>query len=65
MVRSCMRGVYDRGWDALRSRSRTTRCCLPRPSKRVGPTEEDFAADWPACTYPCQRFAHLLADIGA
>ena len=40
MVHACMRGVCDRGWTAACSRCRAPQCCLPRPSKRVGSTEQ-------------------------
>jgi hypothetical protein len=32
-----------------------------RPPYDVGTRESSFAAQWPACSYPCQRFAPGLA----
>jgi hypothetical protein len=31
----------------------------------VGILNESFAAQRPACTFPCQRFADILADVRA
>jgi len=33
--------------------------------QRPRPEEVDFAAQWLACVYPCQRFTYVLTDIGA
>jgi hypothetical protein len=32
-----------------------------RPAYGVGTRESSFAAQWPACSFPCQRFAPGLA----
>src|SRR5439155_21777626 len=69
-VHPCMRGVFDRAGSWNASRSRRPRCGLPRLSTASAPRStrclrsgvRDFAAQYPACTYPCQRFALVLAD---
>ena len=70
---SRMHGVSDRAGSALASPMRQTRCGQ-RPSLQNLGTPNNlhlsaqgmyFAAQYPACAYPCQRFAHTLANAHA
>ena len=39
----------------------TRRCCLPLKTTASAPRRGDFAAQYPACPFPCQRFTSALA----
>jgi len=60
-----MLGVFDR------ARSATPRLCgvvgvAFHSEKSLGTWEvKSFAAQYPACMYPCQRFEHVLAAVSA
>src|SRR2546427_4349365 len=72
-VHPYMRGVFDRAGSWTASRSRRPRCGLPRLSTASAPRStrrfcsgvRDFAAQYPACTCPCQRFTSALTGDGA
>ena len=59
----CMHGVSDRAGLRRVSRYRRAGCGLP-PSSTASASRSEvaFAAQYPACTFPCQRFAPALAD---
>jgi hypothetical protein len=38
---------------------------LPLVGTRSAHRSDDFGAQWLACVFPCQRFTHDLAAIGA
>jgi len=58
-------GVFDHAEPVHRSQSRDGPCCLPTLIRRQHSRELSFAAQWPACTIPCRRFAAALADDNA
>jgi hypothetical protein len=57
-VRPRMHGVSDRAGSRCALRWRRIGCGLPPSYTASAPrTEMDFAAQYPACALPCQRFA--------
>src|SRR5207253_253419 len=47
---------------SLQRRQATHRVWPSASPYSVGAPERDFAAEYPACTFPCQRFTLVLAD---
>ncbi len=64
-VLPCMLGVSDRAGFGCTSRYRRIRCCLPLPFSVGIPENSCFAAEYPARTFPCQRFVAALASGSA
>jgi hypothetical protein len=62
----CMPGVSDPAGPAYASPYRRKPCCLPRVRSASAPSKYfDFGAQYPACTFPCQRFAAAVTDYNA
>ncbi len=61
----CMRGVSDRAEPFRVSPYRHGRCGLPHSFTASALRSKFNAAQYPACTFPCQRFAPALADSRA
>ena len=66
-----MRGVSDRAGSRMRL-AMATHPVWPSASpyerrhpEVPGSQRSNFAAQYPACTFPCQRFTGVLADVGA
>jgi hypothetical protein len=60
----CRRGVFDPAGSVCPSPSRGTPCCLLRVRSAWAP-RLDFGAQYPACTFPCQRFVTPVAGCSA
>jgi hypothetical protein len=59
-------GVCDRAGLSCTLPYRRTQCCLPLSPYSVGVQEDiSFAAEYPARTFPCQRFDAALASGSA
>src|SRR5687768_9927751 len=56
----CMQRVYDRAGSPYLLPDRGMGCGLPLVGTASAPRTRDFAAQWLACTYPCQRFTPAL-----
>ena len=57
---------FDHAGLAKCSRWRSWTCCLPLHTDSVGTRNQfSIAAQWLACTFPCRRFADILADACA
>ena len=53
-------------WSPCTARDmRRARCCLPLRITASALQTSDFAAQWLACGFPCQRFEDVLADAPA
>ena len=71
-VLACMHRVLDRARSKSVSRYRRSQSCLPLSSTTSAPRSSpplarwwfNCAAQWLACTYPCQRFTLALAAQG-
>jgi hypothetical protein len=62
----CMPGVSDPAGPVYASPYRRKPCCLPRVRSASAPSKYfDFGAQYPACTFPCQRFAAAVTDYNA
>jgi hypothetical protein len=58
----CMQRVSDRAGSPCLLPDRGTGCGLPLVGTASAPRTRDLAAQWLACTYPCQRFTPVLTD---
>ena len=56
----CMQRVSDRAGSPGLLPDRDMECGLPLVGTASAPRTRDFAAQWLACTYPCQRFTPAL-----
>src|SRR5213592_195438 len=70
-VLACMRRVSDRARSKSVSRYRRSQFCLSLSSRASAPRSGklvrwwfNFAAQWLACTHPCQRFTFTLTNEG-
>ena len=61
-----MHGFFDRAGPPGSSRVTLPTVLPSAPVNSVGtPNHPDFAAQWPAYTYPCQRFTDALTNASA
>ena len=61
----CMLGVSDYVGSPQAPRHWPAGCCLPPSPRTSAPQSAVFEAQYPAYTFPCQRFARSLTRAGA